>query len=56
MLTWFLAYLLAGFVIEWIGTQFLKVPPALSWRLELAAIICWPVTIIVAIAAKRINE
>jgi len=53
---WFLGYLLVGFVLHFAGTQWLRIPPHESWRIELGAVAFWPLTIFVAIfygAKKR---
>lgn len=49
-MTWLLAYLLFGFVVSWIGTNVYKKTSDNGWRWELAAVILWPITVLVVIA------
>lgn len=53
MLTWFLAYLLVGFIFHFAGVQWLRTPPHESWRVELGAIVFWPITVLVVIFTRK---
>lgn len=49
---WLLAYLLVGFVLHFVGSQCLRLPPAASSWWELAAVTLWPLTIIAVLALR----
>lgn len=50
---WLLAYLLVGFVISWVGSNVLSAKPnPAGWAWELAAVLLWPVTILIVIFSK----
>jgi len=51
--TWLLAYLLAGFVLNWIAVQIFHAPVARSWRIELAATVFFPIAIICGLVTRK---
>ena len=52
-MTWLFAYLLVGFVLYWVGTDVFKIEYGATWKTNLAAILCWPVAIIVGACVRR---
>ena len=52
-MAWLLAYLLVGFVLYWVGTDVFKLEYKAAWRANLAAILCWPIAILVGACARR---
>lgn len=49
---WLLAYLLFGFAVSWFGTNVYKKTSDAGWQWELAAVVLWPLTILVVIAYR----
>ena len=46
---WSLLYLLVGFVLSWVGTHIGKAESDNSWPWELAAVVFWPITIVITL-------
>lgn len=49
-MTWFLAYLLVGFVASWCFTQILHIKTNNNWRWELTATVLWPLAALCGLA------
>ena len=54
-MTWLLAYLLVGFVLHFIGGAILGAHQHSDWRWELAGILLWPLTAVVAMKHPKSN-
>lgn len=51
-MSWFLGYLLVGFVISWAATQAGYVSK-FDWQVELAAVILWPVALVCGVVISN---
>jgi hypothetical protein len=52
-MSWVLAYLLTGFVLNWIAVQIFRAPVASNWRIELMATILFPIAIICGVISRK---
>jgi len=50
-MTGLLGYLLVGFVVSWVGSNVFRHTSDNSWPWELASVLLWPLTIVLAVVS-----
>jgi len=56
MVTWLLAYLLAGFFLQWTGARLFGIHSVMDWREELVCILIWPIALLVGVYVEIKEE